>query len=468
MTPGNPHNRTHPSNLDGENGPHAMTEDAPPDLSFLSPPTEPGDLGWLGSYRVRRLLGVGGVWSVFLELDTHLLRPVALKVLRPELASSLSSRTRFLKEARAAAALSSDHIVTVFQVGQNNDVPYIAMQLLFGEPLDARLAREGRLSVHDALNVAIQAATGLSAAHAAGLIHRDIKPANLWLEAARSAELSAMLHQEEMQNEDTTIMDLESARSAERGMRSTFGRVKILDLGLVRGGSGPQLTAAGMVVGTPQFMAPEQAGGEEMDHRVDLFSLGCVIYTMLSGQVAFTGATTMAILLALATKTPSPLVELNPAVPKELSDLVARMMAKEPKNRPGSAIEVIEQLEAIRAAYSEQVPPGTGFSRRGSGPQGRATPREPLPATEVVPVSALAATPPVSSLPTPSLTPVPVPLSAPPTEPPAWSRRQVIGVVAGLFALSSAVVIFGLLISGKRGENPTPPDTPPVAGAQEP
>jgi serine/threonine protein kinase len=122
---------------------------------------------------------------VFEAEDTHLQRRVALKVMRPELAAPLANRTRFLKEARAAAAITSDHVVTVYQIGQDNDVPFLAMQLLQGEPLDARLAREGRLPLVEALTVGIRAAAGLAAAHDMNLVHRDIKPANLWLEADR-------------------------------------------------------------------------------------------------------------------------------------------------------------------------------------------------------------------------------------------------------------------------------------------
>src|SRR5262249_3040576 len=157
------------------------------------------------------------------------------KVVRPELAGSLANRTRFLNEARAAAALTSDHVVTVYQVGQDNDVPFLAMQLLYGEPLDARLAREGVLPPGDALVIARQAAAGLAAAHEKGLVHRDVKPANIWLEADRPG--------------------------------GEFPRVRILDLGLARGAGGPQLTTAGAVVGTPHFMAPEQAGGLPVDAR---------------------------------------------------------------------------------------------------------------------------------------------------------------------------------------------------------
>ena len=265
--------------------------------------------------------------------------------MRPKLAAALTNRTRFLKEARAAAALTSDHIVTVYQVGQDNDVPFLAMQLLQGEPLDARLARERRLPVIDAVIIATQTAAGLAAAHDKGLVHRDIKPGNIWLEADRPG--------------------------------GTFRRVRILDLGLVRGtGGGTQLTTDGVVVGTPHFMAPEQAGGQPVDGRADLFSLGCVIYMMLSGKLAFPGQSTMAVLMALANHTPSPLTAVNPEVPPELSALVARLMAKAPEDRPGSAVEVADHLEAALAELPQPAGGRPGLFRA-SGVVGLPPPRQP-------------------------------------------------------------------------------------------
>ncbi|MBA4187702.1 MAG: hypothetical protein C0467_06745 [Planctomycetaceae bacterium] len=452
---------------------------AAPDLSFLGPPLEPGDLGQLGTYRVRRVLGIGGMGIVFEAIDSQLRRLVALKVMRPEIAASLAARTRFLKEARAAAALTSDHIVTVFQVGQDNDVPFMAMQLLRGEALDTRLNREPRLSVVDALTIGIQASAGLAAAHDAGLVHRDIKPANLWLE----------------------IKDEGAKKSADSGRLVVSGavvpdtsfRVKILDLGLVRGGGGPRLTTAGVVVGTPHFMAPEQAGGTEIDHRADLFSLGCVIYTMLSGELAFPGNSTMAVLMALANHTPPLLHEKNEAVPHELSHLVARMMSKSPEGRPPSALQVIEHLTEILDAELEK-PKAPSLRKPGSGKVGWADAVRRPPVPELKSRSGLAAASPQSevmvgatpnpgnsseqtALTTPSptrhhettrKTPVPAPVppgdepksevtrnTALPTQPPA----QGVSVGIGLVALAIAVVAFGLMIGfGERlGNTPTPP-----------
>lgn len=440
-----------------------------PDLSFLSPPMEPGELGRLGQYRIIRLLGAGGMGMVFEAEDTHLLRPVALKVMRPELAASFTARTRFLKEARAAAALSSDHIVTVYQVGQENDTPFLAMQLLRGEPLDVRLGREPRLSLTDALTIAVQAAAGLAAAHEKGLIHRDIKPANLWLEADRPG--------------------------------GEFRRVRILDLGLVRSlGGRSQLTTAGVIVGTPHFMAPEQASGLEVDARADLFSLGCVIYTMLTGELAFPGQSTMAVLMSLANHTPPPLTSLNPVVPQALSDYLGRLMAKNPADRPGSAAEVIETLDAMLVAELEKPTPTAAPRVRTSGavswPVRREVPPTPKSglrgttggAETVVhgPSEAsspdcrtsdgASSTPPAAFTPTPvglqtlpSTVEIPFPPAAPPAEPPTdHGGRKLLGVGGGLCALAVGIVALGLILFGRRGEQPTPPPAVRPAESAEP
>jgi urea transport system substrate-binding protein len=425
------------------------TTEAPalPDLSFLLPPLEPGELGRLAQYRILRLLGAGGMGIVFAAEDTHLLRPVALKVMRPELAASLTNRTRFLKEARAAAALTSDHIVTVFQVGQDNDVPFLAMQLLHGEPLDVRLAREPRLPVADAVVVIAQTAAGLAAAHEKELVHRDIKPGNLWLEADRPG--------------------------------GEFRRVRILDLGLVRGtGSGSQLTTAGVVVGTPHYMAPEQASGLPVDARADLFSLGCVAYTMLSGELAFPGRSTMAVLMSLASHTPAPLAARNPAVPRELSALVARMMAKSPDDRPGSAAEVMECLDAVLAAELQRTPapPVIRASGAVSWPVRRlppATPATPAPAAVVTQIAPRPTPVPVEPVAPEAAPPTRVPAPAPaepsaadlaPPPEPAPGRGPLIGVGVGLVAVAAALIALGVLAFGRRGGNPSPV----AGGAAEP
>lgn len=401
-----------------------------PDLSFLDPSEAPGELGRLAQYRVIRIIGEGGMGVVFEAEDLHLQRRVALKVMKPELAASLAGRTRFLREARAAAAITSDYVVTIFQVGQGNDVPYLAMQLLQGETLEARLAREGRLTPFDALVIAAQTAAGLSAAHEKGLVHRDIKPGNLWLESDQPG--------------------------------GSFRRVRILDLGLVGGiGTGPKSTTVGVIVGTPHYMAPEQAAGDAVDGRADLFSLGCVLYTMLSGELAFPGPSTMAVLMALASRTPPVLSSLVPSVSPELSDVVARLMSKSPEDRPGSSAEALEIFENLLEVERSKLPPETDTRARASGTVGWPLRREPSSSSNA---SARLASPPetrsnyrgpsaVDTPPPPAVPDSSSSVMTPPTR--SSSNRRWLGIAIG-FVILAVLGGFGILSNRKR-ENHTPP-----------
>lgn len=276
------------------------------------------ELGRLDGFRVLKLLGYGGMGAVFMAEDIHLRRPVALKVMRPELAAKPGAADRFMREARSAAAVRSDHIVTIYQVGQTDGVPFLAQELLNGETLGERLRRDGRLPVSEAITIAKQIARGLSAAHDCGLIHRDIKPANVFL--------------------------------------VTPTTVKLLDFGLARSMVDTEnLTQSGMILGTPDSMAPEQARGDFIDARADLFSLGCVLYRMLTGQTPFGGKDVMATLTALATEQPPTPRCVRAEVPSELSDLVMRLLSKQADQRPGSANHVAQVLGRL-APQSSMTP----------------------------------------------------------------------------------------------------------------
>jgi urea transport system substrate-binding protein len=300
---------------------------------FLEPPLRPDEIGRLGDYRVIRSLGSGGMGLVFEAEDTSLHRRVALKVLRPELAADADHRERFLREARAAAAINSDHVITIYQISESMP-PYFAMQFLEGESLDTRLEGTERITLRSALEIARQTAEGLAAAHERGLTHRDIKPANLWLEAKPVAGKP------------------DAGKPGILRPQSTTTRVRILDFGLARRSADPSLTSTGFVVGTPHFMSPEQASGLPVDGRSDLFSLGCVMYMMLTGELPFPGKTTMAVMTALATKTPAPVHEKNPSVPRTVSDLIARMLEKDPSVRSQSARQIVEVLEEVLSDLS--------------------------------------------------------------------------------------------------------------------
>jgi serine/threonine protein kinase len=256
---------------------------------------------------------------VFQAEDLHLRRLVALKVMRPSLAASAEYHRRFLREAQLAAAIEHEHIVAVHQVGEERGVPFLAMQLLRGETLEDRLERVGgRLPLPEVLRVGREIAEGLAAAHARGLVHRDIKPANVWLEEGRR-------------------------------------RVRILDFGLARGTEpDAQFTQAGAVIGTPAYMAPEQANGAAVDARCDLFSLGAVLYRAATGKLPFAGRDTLSVLSALATQTPPPPHRIVPSLPRLFSGLVMSLLAKGPDDRPQSAREVVEAIEALECGETAE------------------------------------------------------------------------------------------------------------------
>ncbi len=285
--------------------------------TFLTPAQAPDEIGRLNGYRILRELGHGGMGLVFEAEDIRLKRRVALKVMKPEIAAKQQHRERFIREAQTAAAVEHDHICPIYQVGEDNGVPFIAMPFLKGEPLDALLKRQGPLKIPEAIRIAREVAEGLAAAHDAGLVHRDIKPANIWLEASP-------------------------------GRKAGEYRVKILDFGLARlQTDAANLTASGAILGTPAYMAPEQARSKPVDRRADLFSLGVVLYEMTTGRRPFTGDDTMSILTSLAIDDPTPPSLINFEIPAELSDLIMKLLAKSPANRPANARTVADKLLAI-------------------------------------------------------------------------------------------------------------------------
>jgi hypothetical protein len=281
---------------------------APAELYFLQPSDRPDLLGLLGPYEVCEVIGQGGMGIVLKAFEPALHRLVAIKVLAPALAGSPTARRRFTREAQAAAAVCHDHIVAVHGVHEANGLPHLVMQYIPGESLQAKLDRAGPLEVLEVVRIGLQTALGLAAAHAQGLIHRDVKPANLLLE-------------------------------------NGLARVKITDFGLARMVDDVQLTRDGVVAGTPEYMSPEQARGETIDHRTDLFSLGSVLHAMCTGLPPFRGSTAVAVLRRVSDETPRPIRMLNPDMPEWLERLVRRLMAKDPTERFSSAAEVAALLE---------------------------------------------------------------------------------------------------------------------------
>ena len=292
-----------------------ITPQLKPAYPFLEPPTRPGGIGCLGDYELIRILGEGGMGIVFEADDKKLDRKVALKVLRPELTDE-TFRQRFEREGKIASSIIDENICMVYQIGVHNNISYMAMEFLKGEDLDEKLKRDGWLSIPVVFKIAKQMAMGLAVAHEKKLIHRDIKPANVWLESG--------------------------------GPGGDFKRIKLLDFGLAKSTEVEStLTAKGMIVGTPNYMAPEQICGEPLDERADLFSLGCVMYRMLSGKVPFEKENTLAVLHAVVESEIPSLNDLDQKLPKEVYGLMAKLLSKNPADRPATAKKVISMIESI-------------------------------------------------------------------------------------------------------------------------
>ncbi len=282
------------------------------DLAFLGPPREAGHLGRLDHYEVLEVVGRGAFGVVLKAFDEVLHRVVAIKVMAPQLAAVGSARKRFTREARAAAAVSHDHVVPIYAIEEANNPPYLVMQFVAGRSLQERIDRTGPLELKEILRIGMQAAQGLAAAHAQGLVHRDVKPANILLE-------------------------------------NGVERVKITDFGLARAADDASVTASGVIAGTPQYMAPEQARGEAIDHRADLFSLGSVLYAMCTGRPPFRASTTMGVIRQVSEEAARPVREINPDVPDALVAVIERLHEKDPARRYQSAAEVAEVLGRLLA-----------------------------------------------------------------------------------------------------------------------
>jgi serine/threonine protein kinase len=343
--------------------------------SILRPAQQNDEIGRLGPYRVLQVLGVGGMGIVYLAEDPKLKRQIALKAIQPRYAGDYDARHRFLREAQAQAQLEHEHIVSIYQADEDNGVPYIAMPLLRGQTLAHRLKESRTLPVETVLRIGRDIAEGLAAAHARGLMHRDIKPSNIWLEAQRD-------------------------------------RAKILDFGLARAfaqGEQIQITQSGMVIGTPAYMSPEQARGEAVDARSDLFSLGVVLYSAITGELPFKGKDTFAILTALAVDNPTPPSTLNEGVSAALSDVLLKLLARKPDDRYQSASEVAAILDEF--ARTEATPVASRSSPPLSAGSTTAPLRTPAPTPAPLPPASLA------TMPLPPAPPQPAPPQPAPPQP---------------------------------------------------
>src|SRR5262249_35178733 len=295
-------------------------------------------LGRLVSCEGLEVLGRGGTGVVLRAFDEKLHRVVAIKALAGTLAGNGAARQRFVREARAAAAVTHENVIAIHAVEDDGPVPYLVMQCISGTTLQKKLDRCGPLPAGSVLRIGLQIAEGLAAAHRHGLIHRDIKPANVLLE-------------------------------------NGVERVTILDFGLARAADDASLTQSGYVAGPPLYMPPEQARGETVDYRTDLFSLGSVLYALSPGPPPFRAENTLAVLRRVCDDTPRPIRESNPATPAALEAAVARLLAKDPAARFQSAAEVagvlsrlLAEVHAGRNPADPQPAPEPVVSGRGGTP----------------------------------------------------------------------------------------------------
>jgi serine/threonine protein kinase/tetratricopeptide (TPR) repeat protein len=285
----------------------------------------------LGPYEVVAVLGAGGMGEVYRARDTRLGRDVAIKVLPAEFAADPDRLRRFEQEARAASALNHPNILVVHDIGSHEGAPYLVSELLEGESLRDRL-RDGALPVRTAVDIAVQMAHGLAAAHEKGIVHRDLKPENVFV--TRSGHVK--------------ILD--------------FGLAKLADSPLSPAGAAEASTfadgtRAGIVLGTVGYMAPEQARGQAVDHRADIFALGCVLYEMLAGKRAFAGDTAADTLTAILNQDPAPLSGLGSGAPPGLQGIVQRSLEKRPADRFSSAHDLALALNAVaEALLTGQLP----------------------------------------------------------------------------------------------------------------
>jgi len=312
---------------------------------FLSESDDPQLLGMLGSYRVRRMIGRGGMGVVLEAEDPVLKRVVAIKVLAAHVTERPDATRQFVREARAAAAVTHENIVTVYAVDHSGKIPYLVMEYVEGMSLEERILEQRPIELREVVRTGIQIASGLAAAHGRNLIHRDIKPGNILLE-------------------------------------KKTGRAKISDFGLAQAVKNDSTSRPTLLVGTPEYMAPEQARGDAVDHRADLFSFGSVLYAMCAGQTPFAAASTRAVITSVADAVTDDLTEVAPQTPEWLVDVINRLHAENPAERFQSATEVArllrEELLRIkgltRSGPSGVIEPDRA-GRRGSGARRHSRPR---------------------------------------------------------------------------------------------
>jgi len=284
-------------------------------MEYLAPTDDPEMLGRLGGYEVCGLIGQGSTGIVLKALEPRLNRYVAIKVMSPIYSTNGAARRRFEREGRAVAAVAHEHVVPVYAVDEYRGLPYIVMQYIPGLSLFQRMERDGQLETCEVARIGLQVARGLAAAHAQGIVHRDVKPANVILE-------------------------------------NTVDRAMVTDFGLARVADDATMTRSGTIAGTPQYMSPEQARGEPVDPRSDLFSLGGLLYAAATARPPFRAESVIGVIHRVCHSDPRPIREINPNIDLWLVALIDKLMAKDADHRFQSADEVAQTLTA-ELAYAQ-------------------------------------------------------------------------------------------------------------------
>ncbi len=303
-------------------------------ISFLEPSDRSDAIGRLGEFEIMSVIGFGGMGIVLKGFQEELNRSVAVKVMAPHLATSGAARQRFLREAQATAAIVHPNVMPILSVNEKSSLPFLVMPYVACHSLQQRIDADGPLRIVDVLRIALQVAEGLAAAHAQGLVHRDVKPANILLE---------------------------------RGI----DRALLTDFGLARAVDDASLTRSGVIAGTPQYVSPEQAKGEAVDGRSDLFSLGSVIYAMCVGHPPFRAETSYGILRKVTDSEPRSMREQNADVPAWLDKLTSKLMAKAASERYANANEVSDLLRQCLAQVQQPMAQSIPVSLQDDAPKTR-------------------------------------------------------------------------------------------------
>ncbi|MGB7294128.1 MAG: protein kinase [Candidatus Aminicenantales bacterium] len=332
-------------------GSSLIATSVPPPSSTITLQIQRGDLPrgtqFAGRFEVVEKLGDGGMGAVYRVMDTKIQEEIALKLFKPGVVPDPSAIERFKNELKLARRIIHKNICCVYDLNEEEGLPYITMEYVPGEDLRSLLRRAGRLSVEKILSVARQACDGLAEAHRLGVVHRDLKPANI-------------------------MIDRE-------------GNVHIMDFGIARPLSGSELTEAGTMIGTPDYMSPEQAAGRPTDRRSDIYSFGIILYEMVTGRVPFVGETALSVALKHKTDIPAPPGDLNIQSPPGLNRLVLKCLEKRPEDRYQHAAEILSELLEVEAEHmGKRIPPAEKKTTLGLAEEPTATP-EPGQSIAVLP-----------------------------------------------------------------------------------